>query len=382
VIELARRALAALGGVHGERRETGVSDVNFFFATPDLGGAERVHADIVRALADQSPSVFFTEQGRGGELLADYAAHGAVFNLARETEGRVRFYLRVGSIARALSARKAPLVFGGHSDFFYRMMPGLAPHVRCIDIVHNLGWRFDALSLPHAARLHARVVVSQVARAGLIDQYRARGLPQSLDERIHLIENCCDIPSPRQARPGGPMRVLFVGRGDKVKRVHLAARVATACKAKNPAFVFTFVGDVQAFVNEADLPACAFMGQISDRQRLSDLYARHDVLLLTSSTEGFPLVVMEAMAHGCVPLCADVGGLRLRLVHGKNAMLFEAANEDAMVASMAGAVLWLYEDTAGLEAMSAAARATAVEHFSRERFTREYRALLLGAVHE
>jgi glycosyltransferase involved in cell wall biosynthesis len=342
-----------------------------------MGGAERVHADIVRAAGSPSATVFFTEKAHSRELLREYQRYARVEDISADTQSRARFYMRVGSMAAAINARPAPVVFGGHSDFFYRMLPHLAGHVRCIDILHNLGWRFEDLSLPCVDKLSARVLVSFQTQEQLVSLYRKQGLSDSLAARLRVIENCSDVPQSRPVRVPGPLRVLFVGRGDKVKRVHLVGRVATACRAQLAEATFTLVGDVENWLDAADRSNCILPGPISDPLKLRAIYAQSDLLLLTSSTEGFPLVVMEAMAQGCIPLCTNVGGLRFRIAHGETGLLFEPADETRLVREMSQAVLALAPDTARREALSAAAFATADRYFRRERFVAEYRELLL-----
>lgn len=377
---LARWALAAVGRARGGPDcEPAVAELNFFFATPRLGGAERVHADIVRAAGSPGATVFFTERSQSSELLADYQRYARIEDISSEIKSRARFYMRAGSIAAAINAKRAPVVFGGHSDFFYRMLPYLAPHVRCIDILHNLGWRFEQLSLPSVARLETRVLINFKTLEDLRALYRINGVPDGLQGRLRVIENCCEVPATCPVRNPGPLRVLFVGRGDKVKRAHLAGRVATSCRALLPEISFMLVGDLESWIEAKDREACTLTGPISDPARLRALYAQHDLLLITSSTEGFPLVVMEAMAHGCVPLCTDVGGLRFRIEDGVSGLLFDPSDEEKIVSAMAKAVITLAADKARRESMAAAAFATADKHFRRERFEASYRELLLGA---
>ena len=50
-----------------------------------------------------------------------------------------------------------------------------------------------------------------------------------------------------------------------------------------------------------------FHGVVRAQERI---YSRLQMVLITSRSEGLPLVVLEAAAYGVVPLCADVGGIR------------------------------------------------------------------------
>ncbi len=74
-------------------------------------------------------------------------------------------------------------------------------------------------------------------------------------------------------------------------------------------------------------------GTSSDaRRRL----ATASFLLLTSSLEGFPLVLVEAMAAGCIPIAYDVPyGPSDVIVSGRNGFLVPAGDLDALTRAVA-----------------------------------------------
>ena len=168
---LARNALATLGRI--VRTETAISDINFFFSTAALGGAERVHAGIVEAVHHPRATVFFTEKARESPLLADFARHARIEDISDDTLSRINFYMRIGSVAAAINAQDAPIVFGGFSYFFYRLLPRLKAHVRCIDLLHNFGGGFERLGLDNAKRLNDRVFISFRTFNDVLEQYRS-----------------------------------------------------------------------------------------------------------------------------------------------------------------------------------------------------------------
>lgn len=372
--QLIQDVLSAWGSA--VRAQPAVADISFFFASPSLGGSERVHVGIVAAVADLHPAVFFTEIGRDEALLPEFEQSARVFNLAPEVQSRFGFYTRLGAIAKAINQRPSPVVVGSYSFFFIRLVRRLAAHVRCIDVVHNFGTKYERGSLECAGRLNARVAVNHQTKADMAALYRECGFPEELNDRVRVIENCCAVPPVPPAKPVGEFKVLFVARGAPEKRVHLAGQVASRCKACGINASFTLVGELEPWVRAEDKANCRFAGKISDAAELAGLYSQSHALLLTSEREGFPLVVMEAMAHGCVPLCADVGGIRERVKHEVNGMLFEPSNETALVERLADAVALLAANRARFEQLSRAAFDTADRHFRPERFAAEYRALL------
>jgi poly(glycerol-phosphate) alpha-glucosyltransferase len=99
-------------------------------------------------------------------------------------------------------------------------------------------------------------------------------------------------------------------------------------------------------------------------------------LLLTSTSEGFPLVLIEAMAAGCLPIAYDVRyGPADLIADGRNGFLVP----DGDIAALADAIIRLQRmPTERVARMRRAARATA-ERFSDLEVTRRWAAQLGSA---
>src|SRR5262249_6123335 len=183
-------------------------------------------------------------------------------------------------------------------------------------------------SLAVAPRLNTRVIITPEIRDGLASLYRSAGYPTSLLDRVVLIRNP-NLLSVAGARPAsdGMLRVLYVGRDGPEKRLELLAAVAEAAQRRTSSPPhFTAIGDI----SPERLPGFEVRGWIADECERSRAYLVHDVLLLTSSREGFPLVVTEAMNHGVIPVCTAVGGLPEMLNDGEDSFLLppEPASSD------------------------------------------------------
>ena len=74
--------------------------------------------------------------------------------------------------------------------------------------------------------------------------------------------------------------------------------------------------------------------------RMPDLYARHDVLLLPSLMEGLPSVILEAMASGMAVVTTDICGMPDVVEDGFNGLLVPPAD----AAPIASAILQLSND--------------------------------------
>jgi glycosyltransferase involved in cell wall biosynthesis len=75
----------------------------------------------------------------------------------------------------------------------------------------------------------------------------------------------------------------------------------------------------------------ALLGHITGEQ-MDSLYGRADVVVLTSRSEGVPLVLMEAMARGKVVLAPAITGIPELVVAGKNGFLYQAGSQGDFVA--------------------------------------------------
>jgi len=126
-----------------------------------------------------------------------------------------------------------------------------------------------------------------------------------------------------------PKDLLYVGRIDnRQKAVFLIPDIIQYLIDRDIRTGITVVGDgpdyeeLKQMVKDRSLSDfIRFTGSV-DAEKVSAYYASHKILLLPSNFEGHPLTLMEAMAHGCVPVvsllprCTDIC-----VEQGKNGIL-------------------------------------------------------------
>lgn len=148
-----------------------------------------------------------------------------------------------------------------------------------------------------------------------------------------------------------PDRLVLVARTHPKKRVDEAVRVFRLVLDRRPTArleIFGFgYGDSEAsmvtqLVDELDLSKHVRFVAFASRQ--SDIYDGACVSLLTSVSEGFPLILLESMAHGCPVLAYDANfGPRDAIVDDVNGYLVpfgdQAALADRIVSVMESATL-------------------------------------------
>jgi glycosyltransferase involved in cell wall biosynthesis len=190
-------------------------------------------------------------------------------------------------------------------------------------------------------------VASTYARSTFIE----RGLHP---DRISVIPYGVDLEqfSPRPGVSRNGFRVLFVGRLSVLKGVHYL--VAAMRQANIRAGSLTLVGSVLpetehllAGTQDIDLDV---HGPVA-RAALPDFFSQADVMVLPSLSDGFGLVIGQALACGCPVIATESTGGRDILRDGVNGFIVTSRS----AAAIAEKLVWLHEHPAEREAMRARA---------------------------
>ena len=118
-----------------------------------------------------------------------------------------------------------------------------------------------------------------------------------------------------ERKPGEPVRICYAGKISRPKGVPemLAALSMLAGDDEVPPFELTMAGGCQDEVLKDKLDGlpdyATWLGQIP-QPALAELLRRTDVFVLPSYFEGLPLVLIEAMASGAVPVSTDLPGVK------------------------------------------------------------------------
>jgi glycosyltransferase involved in cell wall biosynthesis len=260
------------------------------------------------------------------------------------------------------------------------IMPTLLPRLLCLgrgSIIHlhisaaytpEMVWIYSRLTRrPYLAHVHLDVPPS--GRAGLLlrpykrlllrrvlrsasavlvptDDYRQLishkyGIPQG---RVTVIQNGTDhrITELHKSRCGkqGRIQVLFVGRLSVQKNIPLMLdAIAVYMRKYDEDLRLTIVGEgelrrsIQSRINRLGLGSVVTLrGQIFG-EALQSAYQDSDLFLLTSMSESFGLVFVEAMAKGLPIVSVNILAVRNVVVNGVNGLLAEP-NPDAVADAM------------------------------------------------
>jgi glycosyltransferase involved in cell wall biosynthesis len=148
---------------------------------------------------------------------------------------------------------------------------------------------------------------------------------------------------PYAARPAWPddsagLRLACVGRLHPLEKGQdLALRVLASEAWRGRPVSVTFYGGgeqregLQAMAAHLGLSNVRFAGYEADVARI---WERHHALLLPSRAEGLPLVLVEAMLSGRVPIVTDVAGNAEVVEDGRTGFVAAAASETALAEAM------------------------------------------------
>ena len=212
-------------------------------------------------------------------------------------------------------------------------------------------------------------------------------------DKTCVIYNGTVIPPPNDAKdrwtnrqtlgiPPDARVVLFVGRFSLQKGIPMLAEVIRKTLAGRDDVLFLVVGSGDL---AAELESCAqeFGSRVmltGPQRDVTPFYAVADVLFLPSRTEGLPLVLLEAFAHGVPVVASNVGGVPEVVEDGINGFLCDAKD----TAQMHERLVQLLGDIALRRSFGVQARSTAEARFSLDRMILEtcqvYRSLVpIGA---
>lgn len=178
-------------------------------------------------------------------------------------------------------------------------------------------------------------------------------------------DRICDKPPILE---GDSVVFTLAGRFDANKGQLDAVRAFAQVAPDYPAVRLWFVGTGQEQVIAAVKDECersgiagqvVFMGQCSD---MPAVWAKTDVALNCSYSEGCSMVVGEAMSSGCLLLCSTAEG-NVEIVDGKCGLLYERGKVDALAEKMR----WVLENRAQAREIAARGKRRALTIFDLDR---------------
>lgn len=151
-----------------------------------------------------------------------------------------------------------------------------------------------------------------------------------------------------------PLSVLGVGRLQAEKSFSDIVRISSHMNNYERIF-FTIVGDGKEKKMLTKMAKSLKLTNLEFKpatRNIEDIYVEHVCLLITSLTEAFPMVLLEAMSFGLIPICYDdLDGPRDIVTNGVDGFLVVRGD----LSSIAKIILKLYNDRVLAHELSCAA---------------------------
>ena len=146
-----------------------------------------------------------------------------------------------------------------------------------------------------------------------------------------------DHKAARQLCVGTCFELLFAGPLDYQKGVSRLAAFIQHANREELNLRLTIVGSPTMDGEGVNWPAhgVRLVEATGDPATLARYFEDADALILLSRWEGIPLVLLDAMAHGCIVVSTDVGAVGELIADGVNGFLCPSSGSDDIIAKAA-----------------------------------------------
>lgn len=353
----------------------------FFIPFYHTGGAEKVHAQITKACGGKDCIIYFTRRSQNDVFLPLFReSNCCIRDISAYTDNKFLYFINLiyrGIISEYINRqRKKSVVFNGQCNFGYKLSPWIRKDIDQVELIHSLN-SFSYIRIPFLPFINRTVMISRKRIEDHKELFKKLAIPSQYAEKIIYIPNAIDLPEDVPVKAMTPFRVLYVGRGSREKRVELVVQTAKQMQPYHPDIQFEILGDVTEAIDAKQYPYIKFHGNQSDSQYINNVYASAHVLMITSDTEGFPMVVIEAMSQGCAILSTPVGDLPYHIVNKRNGYLFNSVEDKELIIREAEElILSLQKDAALFNNISASNIQYARLNFGIEQFNKAYQEVL------
>jgi glycosyltransferase involved in cell wall biosynthesis len=372
------KAAAELRYLHTLQRMEG--RIFLFFPYAHLGGAEKVHARIVALAGERDRFVFITGIHDAGTHVSEFGDPSRVFRCGAALYHPFTAFAAQGIIRRKVEQTPHAVLFGSNNDFYDRLAAILKTNATTADLTHDISYENAEITpayIKAIQRMDLRFFISHAAAERTRTFYRQHFFDDVYFERIRVISNYVDVTDTVSKTAPPPLRIIYAGRDTPEKAVNRIFDLALLCEENRVPVEFVIAGPMR----ERKWPSNVRLeGQVDDPGVLSALYAASHCVIITSLSEGFPLSMMEGMAHGCVPVATAVGDIPFHIKNGGNGLLVDS--DEVVASAMLEKIRLLLANGELLRMLSANAFTYARRAFDRAQFEKPFRELFEDAAQQ
>lgn len=330
----------------------------------------------------RSDLVVTTENGRQPEIIKHFNVGECQ---AFEIEMNARFSLSaIRSLVKVIKQREIDIIHThGYKSDILGLIAARIAGIKSVSTPHGFGEPTD-LKLKVFNRLGKFAVRYCDAVAPLseklVDEIKAAGVA---DKKIYFIRNAVDLKEVEQFRvkkktqsePGRKVRIGYIGQMIPRKKIDHILNIYNKIWLDNNNIELHLLGDGESRIEMEQLAAALpsaesihFLGFRNDRL---ELLSQFDLFVMTSSDEGIPRCLMEAIAMG-VPVAAyNIPGIDQLVKHEDTGLLAQYGDQDTL------GNYWkkLLTDDIYASDLASNGRAFINEMYSGQRMANEYTSL-------
>jgi colanic acid/amylovoran biosynthesis glycosyltransferase len=226
-----------------------------------------------------------------------------------------------------------------------------------------------------AAKLRACqfcITVSDFNRQHILRNYPSTPSKKIIVQRLG-VDRVLPLPTPVAVAAGDENHrrfcLLSVGRLHRVKDYPFLIQACAALRGQGIDFLCWIVGEgPERPVLERQIMASGLQGHVYligrvPRTDLPGYYRYADLVVMTSKSEGIPVVLMEAMAHEKLVLAPAITGIPELVEHQRTGFLYRAGSLPDFVS----AVGWIQANKSSLAGIQQAAAASIAASYNRQR---------------
>jgi colanic acid/amylovoran biosynthesis glycosyltransferase len=219
-------------------------------------------------------------------------------------------------------------------------------------------------------------------------QHILRNYPSTPSEKIIVqrlgVDRVLSWPTPALPAEADHRRfcLLSVGRLHQVKDYRFLIQACAALRDQGLDFLCWIVGEgPERPTLERQIMASGLQGRIYligqvPRADLPGYYRYADLVVMTSKSEGIPVVLMEAMAHEKLVLAPAITGIPELVEHQRTGFLYQPGSLPDFVS----AVSWIQAHKASLAGIQHAAAASIAASYNRQRNLRTFAEQFLARI--
>lgn len=359
-------------------------DVCFFIPCYHIGGAEKVHYRIAQAAKQLSLKIafVFTEKSNSNAYHDNYKELGFCIDLGfRYNNTKLNSWIQE-DLVNHLNCNASLPIFTSNCRFFYNLLKKVNSKI-VVDLVHSFNPPYEIKNLDFKdvfPKLSHRVFICEQARKEM-EYYYLNNL-QNYSTSSTLIYNA---PFDTNSEPDNledksliaRFNCIHVGRNSPEKRPQIAFEVAKRVSLLFPNEIFfTMIGDFSEYEEEYESSNINIVTNLKDAVEIIPFYKKANALILTSETEGFPMVIAESMFFGVVPITTAVGGIPEIVKDNYNGILINNKEKDIeVIEEMVEKISLIFQNNDQINLISKQAFSTAKEYFSNKNFMNKYTLL-------